>query len=58
MHDISAVKASGGKGWLAWCEPVGQFDVDPYHGSIPRVVTAYGVTASEAVGRVRSRLDA
>lgn len=56
--DIRTVRASGGKEWLAWCEPPGRFMRDPYHGRIPLVVSAYGKTAEAAAAKVREIMDA
>ena len=58
MLDVRVCPASGGKGWLAWAEPAGCFEVDPYHGRIPLIVSAFGKTADEAVANVKGRLDA
>ena len=48
MSEIKSARSTGGKGWLAWCEPAGQFDRDPYHGLIPRVIFARGETEQAA----------
>jgi hypothetical protein len=58
MLDVRVARAAGGKGWLAWAEPAGRFEVDPYHGRIPLVVSAFGKNAAEAAANVWGRLDA
>jgi len=53
---VRAFRSTGGKGWRAYVEIAGQFDRDPYHGLVPRVVMGFGQTKGEAVRDLESRL--
>lgn len=45
----SVFRSTGGKGWVAWLEEQGQFDRDPYHGEVPKIVMARGETQADAL---------